>query len=145
MHAGEWYAISQNVTPEPYHFDNPNGSDPCAKKYGVSLGCQHLTALDCVSLKILHFKVRSRVPGPYTSDEVLEFCNELFAKCGRPRGILLSPGLWKSSDDMLREEELRSRGKAFHSLGLKIPRMPRNDADRIETALSGEGFEVTWE
>jgi hypothetical protein len=141
----DWYALGQ-VFPQPYCFDNPKGSDTSAKKYGVSIGIQVLSAVDAVDGFYYHAKPLSRAPGALTAQEVLSFLNEVFSRHGKPRlGVIVGHSVWMSSHEMLLDDDIAERAQILKELDVEIGPMQQSEKDEIRTSLTRQGLRVEFD
>ncbi len=144
----DWYCLGQFFADRPFYFDNPAGNDPTAMNYGVSLGIQHLALIDYASRFVLNAAPIEKTPGYLTATEVLEFLELSVAKHGRvwPKiGLMISPSVWRASDDLRDDPEIGQRIAHLHALDIHLPKMPQVEADAIESALVKMGLKVEWE
>jgi len=144
MRTKDWYAVLQMFG--PYYFDDPKSGTPTAQNFGVNIGVQTLVAVDYHSEYGLHVKAFAKTPGFLTASEVVCFIVEVLEKHGPPRkGVVIGESVWKSSEEMVLNEETRSRGEWLRNMEIEIPPMPRAEMDSIRTRLAAIGLKAVFD
>lgn len=143
---GDWIALGQIFT-DPFWFDQPIGGDPSYTSQGAGMGIQVLAAMDAGTQKFLHAAPIPKTPSYFTANEIIAFLQATFARTGgKPRnGILLSPSVWQSSQEMLLNEETGTRAEMLQSMDVEIAPMPQAEKDRIVELLRTLNLDVAFE
>jgi|GEM_PF-2567861 len=143
---GDWLALGQIFT-DPFWFEQPTGGDPSYTSKGASLGVQILAAMDAGTQKFLHASPIPKTPAPFTAEEIMNFLNATFDRVGGlPRiGILLSPSVWKSSQEMLLDEQTDQRGEILQKMEIEIAPMLQKEKDLIVESLRRLKLVVAFE
>jgi hypothetical protein len=141
---GDWFAIGQIF--KPYAFENPNGDDPSAKKFGSSVGVQFLAAVDYQSSYNLDVDGLQKVPSALTAKDMLPFLEKVMKKHRKPRiGFLLAASTWQSSTEMLSDPQTAPRAQWLKSAGIEIGPMLQEDKDTITEAMKAIGLRVEFD
>jgi len=144
VRVGDWFAVGQ-VFSKPYWFDNPHGSDNCAKKYGVSVGVQVLSVMDVASAYVLTAEPLARTPSALNAEDVLGIMLRVMEKQGMPRvGWVVSESAWQSSFDLLASDETGDRGKYLFELDIKFGPMAEADKQKIRSRVSAIGLKCAF-
>jgi len=141
---GDWFAMGQNFG--PYHFKNPHGVTPSAKKFGTDVGVQILVAMDVGSICLLYAQPMEKTPSPFTAAEVLSFLRTVFERHGVPRlGVLLSPSVWQSSHEMMTDDTIGKRALFLKEMEIDLGPMDVCEKDKIVASLKERGLRVEFD
>lgn len=141
----DWYAIG-NIFVNPFYFDDPLSGTPSAKKFGVNIGIQVLTAMDVGASFALHARPVEKTPNFYTAEEILNFLKEVFSLHGKPRiGVVVSHSVWQSSQEMLLDPDTNDRGEFLKNLDVDIPPMPEVEKEKLSRAISQLGLRIEFD
>lgn len=111
------------------------------------MGVQVLAAMDAGTQKFLHASPIPKTPSYFTATEIISFLQATFERIGgMPSiGILLSPSVWQSSQEMLLNEETDARAEMLKILDVEIAPMPQAEKDRIVEYLKTLNLDVAFE
>lgn len=140
LRPGDIFEMDDMSFNQPFWFENPDGDDPIARKYGKGIGRQSLHAMDVASGKWLGFELIGRPRDAYRAEDILRFCRKIFTEFGLPRVALrLEQGIWKSK--AIKGFQLDG---GDYVEGYVQQAMPEEDKARITEGLSALGVRVLY-
>ena len=113
---------------------------------GHEAGCQVIAMMDVESGRFVGRHVAARPPAAWTAWEISAFAREVFAEYGRPtEGVLISPSVWMSAEDLYGDEGMRQRIEEVFTLGFRWPAMAEAERLLLEGEMRSLGLALAWE
>lgn len=121
----------------PFSWTAPDGTG--------KLSIQTLVAMDAETGRLLPAEPILREPGALDAVTLLAALETLFAKHGKPRqGVVLMPGVWRSTADMLAKPRFSRQIAFLRSSGERLPEMDPAERCTVELQLAILGLESVW-